>query len=226
MGNGGWAGTIAYNIPGRSLADGLRRGYATVSTDTGHTGLNGDGSFGLGHPEKVTDFAYRAVHQMIVQAKVIVRTHYGAPPRWAYWTGCSTGGKQGLKEAQRFPDDLDGILAGAPSNYWTHLQAAAVSAFLATHTDEASFIPPAKYPIINRAVLAACDALDGVKDGVLEDPRRCTFDPAAIACPAGDAPTCLTPAQVAAARALYAPLKNPRTPAEVYPGLERGSEPG
>jgi feruloyl esterase len=211
VGNGGWAGTIA---------------YAAVSTDTGHTGLNGDGSFALGHPEKITDFAHRAVHEMIVQAKAIVRAYYAAPPRWAYWTGCSTGGKQGLKEAQQFPDDLDGILAGAPTNNWTHLQAAAVSAFRATHKDEASFIPPAKYPVINQAVLAACDAHDGVKDGVLEDPRPCTFDPAVMTCPAGDAPTCLTAVQVEAARALYAPLKNPRTQVEIYPGLERGSEPG
>jgi len=226
VGNGGWAGTIAYNIANRSLADGLRRGYAVASTDTGHTGTNGDGSFALDHLEKLTDFAYRAVHEMTAQAKSVIRAYYGAPPHWSYWNGCSTGGKQGLKEAQRYPDDYDGIVAGAPSNNWTHLQAAALAAFLATHKDQASFIPQAKYLLINGAVLNACDALDGVKDGVVEDPRRCTFDPAALTCQAGEASSCLTSAQVEAARSMYAQLRNPRTNADIYPGLERGSELG
>src|SRR6185436_8329868 len=106
VGNGGWSGAIVYP----ALAVSLQRGYATASTDTGHSG--GSGSFALGHPEKLTDFAYRAVHEMTVQAKAIVAAHYAAAPRLSYWNGCSSGGKQGLKEAQRFPNDYDGIIAG------------------------------------------------------------------------------------------------------------------
>jgi len=115
VGNGGWSGAIVY----QSLARALGRGYATASTDTGHSG--GSGSFALDHPEKLVDFGYRAVHEMTVQAKAIVAAYYGDSPKFSYWNGCSSGGKQGLKEAQRFPSDYDGIIAGAPANYWTHL---------------------------------------------------------------------------------------------------------
>jgi len=115
VGNGGWSGAIGYG----PLAAALRRGYAAASTDTGHSG--GSASFALGHPEKLTDFAWRAGHEMTVQAKAIVAVFYGNGPRLSYWTGCSSGGKQGLTEAQRFPADYDGIVAGAPANFWTHL---------------------------------------------------------------------------------------------------------
>src|SRR5258706_12916775 len=114
-GNGGWSGAIKQ---GR-LTSALGRGYATASTDTGHTG--GSGSFALGHPEKLIDFGYRAVHEMTVKAKAIVAAFYGNGPKLSYWVGCSSGGKQRLKEAQRFPGDYDGIIAGAPANFWTHL---------------------------------------------------------------------------------------------------------
>ncbi len=115
VGNGGWAGVISYS----AMAEALERGYATSSTDTGHVGATG--SFALGHPEKLTDFAYRAVHEMTVQAKAIIGAFYGDPPKLSYWNGCSTGGRQGLKEAQRFPDDYDAIIAGASANPRTHL---------------------------------------------------------------------------------------------------------
>ena len=119
VGNGGWTG----NIPYPSLAAGIQRGYATAATDTGHQG--GSGSFALGHPEKLIDFAYRAVHEMTVKSKAIVEAYYGSGLKYSYWNGCSSGGKQGLKEAQKFPNDFDGIIAGAPANYWTHLTAGA-----------------------------------------------------------------------------------------------------
>src|SRR6266404_4179071 len=164
VGNGAWAGTISYP----AMAAALTAGYTTASTDTGHTGNNAD--FIPGHPEKVIDFSYRAVHEMTVAAKAIISAHYGNGPQFSYWNGCSTGGRQALTTAQRFPLDYDGILAGAPANYTTRLQGAQVWSAQAVHKDEAGYIPPAKYPAIHHAVLQQCDALDGVKDGVLENP--------------------------------------------------------
>ena len=220
VGNGGWSGAISY--PGMGQA--LKRGYATASTNTGHDGPGGDASFALGHPEKLIDFAYRAVHEMTVKGKAIIAAYYGNGARLSYWNGCSSGGKQGLKEAQRFPRDYDGIVAGAPANYWTHLMAGDLWPAQATLKDAASYIPKEKYALIHRAVLEQCDALDGVKDGVLEDPRLCRFDPKLIQCSDADAPTCLTPAQAEAARKIYAGPHNPRTGKQVFPGLAIGSE--
>jgi feruloyl esterase len=220
VGNGGWSGAISYP----SLAVALRQGYATASTDTGHVG--GRGEFALGHPEKLTDFAWRAVHEMTVQAKAIVAEYYGSGPRLSYWSGCSSGGKQGLKEAQKFSADYDGIVAGAPANFWTHLSAGLIAIAQATLKDPASSIPPAKYAVINKAVLDACDATDGVKDGVIENPAACHFDPKALQCSGEDQPTCLTPPQVAAAKTIYAPSRNPSTGEQIFPGLAPGSELG
>jgi feruloyl esterase len=220
VGNGGWAGVISYP----AMAAALRRGYAAASTDTGHAGSGG--SFAFNHPEKLVDFAYRAVHEMTMQAKAIVNKHYGGAPRLSYWNGCSTGGRQGLKEAQMFPADYDGIIAGAPANYMTHLSAQSLWISQAVLKDSASFIPREKLAAIHKAVLDACDALDGVTDGVLEDPQRCHFDPKSMQCAGANAPTCLTAPQVEAARRIYAPARNPRTGAEIFPGMEPGSEMG
>src|SRR5947208_4555408 len=186
VGNGGWSGAVSLG----ALASAVRRGYAAASTDTGHSG--GSASFALGHPEKLVDFAWRAVHEMTVQAKAIVSAYYGSGPKFSYWNGCSSGGKQGLKEAQRFPKDYDGIIAGAPANYWTHLMAGDLWPAHATHKDPASYIPPEKYQLIHRAALEACDALDGVKDGLLEDPTRCNFDAKTLLCAGEDTSACLT----------------------------------
>jgi feruloyl esterase len=218
VGNGGWSGAIVYGPLARALA----HGYATASTDTGHTG--GSGSFALGHPEKLIDFGYRAVHQMTVEAKAIIAAFYGNGPKLSYWVGCSSGGKQGLKEAQRFPGDYDGIVAGAPANYWTHLMTGQLWAAHATLKDPASYIPPSKYPMINKAVLEACDALDGVADGVIENPARRRFDPKTLLCQEEDGPACLTAPQVEAAKKIYGPSKNLRTGKEIFPGLAPGSE--
>ena len=220
VGNGGWSGAVVYP----SLARALARGYATASTDTGHEG--GSGKFALGHPEKLVDFGYRAVHEMTVKAKAIIVAYYGDGAKYSYWNGCSSGGKQGLKEAQRFPADYDGIIAGAPANYWTHLMVADLWVGVMAHRDEANFIPASKFPLIHKAAVEACDARDGVKDGVLEDPRTCTFDPKALECKGEDTSACLTAAQVETARAVYGPVRNSRTGQEIYPGLERGSELG
>ncbi|MBI3491841.1 MAG: tannase/feruloyl esterase family alpha/beta hydrolase, partial [Acidobacteria bacterium] len=207
VGNGGWAGVISYP----AMAAAIRRGYATASTDTGHAGNGGDASFAFDHPEKLVDFAYRAVLDMTVDAKALVHAHYGSAPTRSYWNGCSTGGRQGLKEAQKFPADYDGIIAGAPANYMTHLLTHSIWVAQAAHSDPASAIPGEKFPAIHKAAVDACDALDGVKDGVIEDPARCHFDPKAVQCTGDDSPTCLTAPQVEAARKIYAPAKNPRT---------------
>jgi feruloyl esterase len=220
VGNGAWAGTISYPAMGTALA----AGYATASTDTGHTGGN-PATFIPGHPEKVVDFAYRAVHEMTVAAKAIINGRYGTNPKYSYWNGCSTGGRQALTEAQRYAADYDGIIAGAAANYVTHLQGSQVWSAQVVHKDEASYIPPAKYAVLHAAVLEACDALDGVKDGVLENPIKCKFDPQKLLCKDSDGPSCLTAPQVEAARQLYAGPIDSRGKS-LFPGLEPGSETG
>lgn len=219
VGNGAWAGTISYPAMGTALA----AGFATASTDTGHAGNNAE--FILGHPEKLNDFAYRAVHEMTVAAKAIVAGYYGKPAKYSFWNGCSTGGRQALAEAQRYPGDYDGIIAGAAANYPTHLQGAQVWNATVAHKTEAAYVPPPKYALVKNAVLAACDAIDGVKDGVLEDPRRCKYDPGELVCKGADAPSCLTAAQVETVRKTYQGMTT-RGGQQLFPGLERGSEAG
>ena len=221
VGNPGWAGTIVYS----DLAQALRRGYAAASTDGGHAS-GSTAAFALEHPEKLIDFGYRSVHQMTLRAKELVAAYYGDAPKKSYFSGCSSGGRQGLMEAQRFPNDYDGIVAGAPTNNWTNMMFGRIWIAQSSHRNEASYIPPAKYPAMHAAVLAACDALDGVRDGVIEDPGRCHFDPGAIECKGGDDSSCLTAPQVAAARKIYSAARNSRTGEEIFPGLEPGSEMG
>ncbi|WP_348267406.1 tannase/feruloyl esterase family alpha/beta hydrolase [Edaphobacter paludis] len=206
VGNGGTAGVISY----RAMAGALRRGYATASTDTGHANrppTNGfDATWALGHPELVADFGYRGLHLTTVNAKQIAQEFYGKEPVHSYYVGCSQGGQQGLMEAQRFPEDYDGLLVGDPANNWTrHYAGAHLWYSLATLKDPQSYIPPAKVPILAKAVVAACDTLDGIADGVLDDPRQCHFDPAVLTCRAGqDAASCFTPRQVKAIKQIWA----------------------
>jgi feruloyl esterase len=220
VGNGAWAGSISYP----ALATAVAAGYAAASTDTGHTGNNA--TFVVGHPEKLVDFAWRSVHEMTVAAKAITAAFYGNGPQRAYFNGCSTGGRQALTEAQRFPEDYDGIVAGAAANYPTRLQGSQVWTAQAAHRSEAAYISPEKYTLIHKAVLQACDALDGVKDGVLEDPTRCHFDPADLVCKDGDGASCLTAEQVETTRSIYAGPVDSHTGQNIFPGLERGSELG
>jgi len=222
VGNGGWAGSMSYD----QMSDPLRRGYAVVSTDTGHAGSGRDGRFALGHPEKLVDFGYRSVHEMTVTAKTLVTAFYGAKPRWSYWLGGSTGGKQGLTEAQRYPDDYDGIVAGAPVNYWSRVMPHLIWLARATHDDPAGFIPPKDYPIIHRAVLKACDARDGLPDDLLSDPAHCHFDPTVLLCSPGQHADCLTAPQVEAVKKIFGPVMNARTRQLISPGLAPGSELG
>ena len=153
VGNGGWNG----NIDSNALAAGLRRGYATASTDTGHDG--GAGLWMQSH-EKLVDFGYRAVHEMTAKAKALINAYYGNDAKYSYWNGCSAGGRQGLKAAQKYPNDFDGIVAGAPALNSTGRAAFSVWIAQNMHKEEASYIGPAKYPVVHDAVLQACDALE------------------------------------------------------------------
>jgi feruloyl esterase len=219
VGNGGWNGSIDAG----ALATGLRRGYAVSATDTGHQG--GGGPW-MASPEKVVDFGHRAVHEMTVKAKTVVSSYYGNAARRSYFQGCSAGGRQGVMAAQRYPEDFDGIVAGAPAVDTTGRATFAVWIAQQQHRAEGSHIPAEKYPAIHDAVLQACDGLDGVTDRVIENPRACTFDPKVLECKAGDSPTCLTSAQVETARTMYKPVVHARTGEVIFPGLERGSELG
>jgi tannase/feruloyl esterase len=219
-GNGAWTGSINTG----SLAAGLERGFATAMSDLGHEG--GSASFALGHPEKLVDWGYRATHETAVAAKAIVTKFYGRAPKISYFNGCSAGGRQGLMEAQRYPTDFDGVVAGSPGVNWTGRATQAIWIGQATHKDEASAIPASKFAILHDAVVQACDARDGAKDGIIEDPTRCNFDPKELECKEGDGPSCLTKAQVETARAIYTAYPNQGNKQAIFPGFERGSELG
>ena len=212
-GEGGYAGSINYG----GIGGALRRGYAGGSTDTGHVG--GTADFAPGHPEKVTDFGWRGKHLQAARSKDIIRAFYGKSIKHSYFSSCSNGGRQALMEIQRFPEDYDGVLVGAPANNWTHHFAGFVWNEQALFSTPGAHLSASKLAAVQAETLRTCDALDGVVDGVAEDPRRCKFDPASIACPAGtDGPSCLTPPQVSAVRKIMQGPRNPRTGRQIYPG--------
>ena len=218
VGNGGWAGSLDT----RAMQAGLRRGYATASTDTGHTG--GSASFAVGHPEKLIDFAYRAMHEMTVHSKAMIAAFYRRAPQLSYYQGCSTGGRQGMMEAQRYPDDFDAMVVGAPVYNMVHMNVSQVALQVDMLRDPARLVSPAQVKKFADAVVNACDARDGVKDGIVSEPRVCRVDPSVMACKAGDGGDCFTPAQVANARSAWAPatIKGKA----VYPGRSPGFEEG
>ncbi|MFZ1992132.1 MAG: tannase/feruloyl esterase family alpha/beta hydrolase [Alphaproteobacteria bacterium] len=220
IGNGVWAGSISYF----QLADPLSRGYAAAATDTGHVGTGLDAGFAVGHPEKLTDFGYRAVHEMTVKAKALIAAYYNKGPDRSYWTSCSTGGRQGLMEAYRYPEDYNGISSMDPANPMTMLMTQSLWTGYAALKDAASTVPPSKLAALHKAYLDKCDAADGVKDGLVSDPEHCSFDPKLAQCKAKDGPDCLTKAQVATMRAVYGGIKNPRTGKQLFAGFEPGSE--
>jgi feruloyl esterase len=221
LGNGGFAGDIDHRL----MAIALDRGYATAATDTGHAGSPIDARWALNHPEKVIDFGYRGIHEMTRVAKTVVHEYYGENPTHSYFGACSNGGRQGLMEAQRYPEDYDGILAGAPANFWSHLVTGALWDAQALTSNPASYIPADKLPAIAAAVNAACDGKDGVKDGVINDPRECHFDPATLLCKAGESDKCLTEPQVIALKKLYAGAHDSQSKL-IYPGFLPGAELG
>lgn len=222
IGNGGFAGQIDY----LQLGAAVTKGYAATATNTGHDGSPIDATWAIGHPEKVVDFGHRGIHEMTRVAKEAVHAFYGKNPQHSYFAGCSDGGREALMEAQRYPADYDGILAGAPANNWTPLLTMAVSDTQALTLDKGSFIARTKIPAIAAAVLKACDELDGVRDGILNDPRQCHFDPATIQCKAAeDTDQCLTAPQAVTLKKIYAGLRDAHD-AELFPGFLPGAEDG
>jgi feruloyl esterase len=220
-GNGGFQGTISIS----ELAAAVARGDATANSDQGHVGANADASFIVGHPQSFVDFGYRATHLMTVTGKQVVQAYYGKPQDYAYFAGCSSGGRQALKEAQMFPDDYNGILAGDPANDWVNLNVDQIYVVQVNETDPAGTIPPADYALINQAVLAQCGATDGVQDpGFVANPRLCHFDPSVLQCPNGQSSGCLTAQQIQTVLAIYKGPTDGRTGESLFPGFEPGSE--
>ncbi|WP_291834268.1 tannase/feruloyl esterase family alpha/beta hydrolase [Brevundimonas sp.] len=225
MGNAGFGGALG--PPRLSMRPALSRGYAVAGTDMGHTEAGADGknaSWALNQPERIIDFGHRANHVTAVAAKALVEAYYGRRPDRSYFQGCSDGGREALMAAQRYPDDFDGIVAGAPANAWTHLMASFAWSWKAAHQSADSMLKAPNLARIQAAALAACDDLDGVRDGVIEDPRICRFDPATIRCDVDATDGCLTAPQLDALKALYAGPRRGVTGASLFPGFSPGGE--
>ena len=221
QGNGGFAGVIYYE----ALAGAVLHGYASSATDTGHAGSMADATWALGHPEKVIDFGYRAIHEMTLKSKAIIRAYYAPPLKHSYFAACSDGGREALMEAQRFPGDYDGIAAGAPANNWTHLITNALYNSQALLVDPTDYIAASKLPAIDAAVIAECDGADEVVDGVVNDPRRCHFHPAKLLCKGPETDKCLTSPQAHTLELLYA-AGHDKAGEQIFPGYLPGSEDG
>ncbi|HUK32824.1 MAG TPA: tannase/feruloyl esterase family alpha/beta hydrolase, partial [Vicinamibacterales bacterium] len=213
----GLGGVINYNAMGVALTD----GFAVASTDIGHQG--GDTAW-MQVPDKVTDFAGRAMHETTTVGKALTSSYYGTAPKYSYMIECGGGSAAALHEVQKYPADYNGVVVGGHAAHLTRQIFGQVWLWQATHPNGVAVMPERKLQVLHDAVLARCDRLDGVKDGLLEDPTRCTFDPKDIECPSGDGPSCLTTQQVEAARKIYAGPTNPRTNERVWSPLYRGSE--
>ena len=230
IGSHGFGGNIERGDMGMAV----HRGYAVVTSDLGHSsrtsetqaGFNvGDARFAIGNEVAVDDFAWRATHEMTVAAKALVRHHYGKPPRRSYFNGCSNGGRQAMREAQQFPNDYDGILAGSAAMNWTRAFAATVSYFQAGMLPSGAKITPAKLLLTQRAAIAACDGLDGAVDGLIADPQRCNWRPAALICrPGTSQDSCLIAEEAAAIDKVRNPIADPHTGSLLYDGLMLGGE--
>lgn len=220
VGNGGFQSHFDY----RALAQGLSAGYAIAGSNAAHD--TQDGSFAIDHPEKLIDWGHRGIHEMTVAAKKIIAAHYGEEARYSYWNSCSTGGRQGLNAAERYPEDFDGLAIGAPANPMTRLQLGSIWNNLAVNRTSDSFIPREGWQAIHAAVLAACDAADGLADGLINNPLACRFEPEVLACERQDTGFCLKPDQIAALEAIYQGARNPRTDEQIYPGWAPGFEGG
>lgn len=215
IGNGGFAGAVIY--PG--LARGLEAGYAVSGTDTGHSGATSDSRWALTHPEKIEDLGWRSIHLTSIASKAIVEAYYGRSPSHSYFNGCSTGGRAALVEAQRFPTDYDGIVAGAPAIYWPQLLATGASRLKRVITQPEAWLSAAKLKMVNRASLAACHG----ESGVLDDPGECRFDPSALVCKTGETEACLTAPELETLQVIYRGLQDAKG-GEIYPGFPAGDE--
>jgi feruloyl esterase len=220
LGNGGLAGSINY----AGMYAQIARGFAVAATDDGHTGAATDGSWAMGHPQKVIDFGYRAVHITSEISKRVVSEFYGRDARFAYFSGCSEGGREALMEAQRYPEDFNGILVGAPGHAWMSLMAGFAWNAQALANDPAGYIPPSKLQLIETAALQACGAQDGFADPFIKHPRACHFHPEHLLCTAADRESCLTAPQLAALQKIYAGASSTRAGKKLSLGYEPGAE--
>ena len=220
IGNGVWAGSISYS----ALAEPLAKGYATVATDTGHVGSGMDAKWAIGHREKLVDFGHRAVHEMTVKAKELLKAYYDKKEDTSLWVSCSTGGRQGLMAAYRYPDDFDGISSMAPANPMVDLMIGSLWTGYVAMKDDAHKLAPPKLMLSNKAYIDKCDEIDGVKDGIVSWPEMCSYDPGVIQCKDGDQENCLTVPQLEALRDIYGGVKNPRSGELVFSGFPPGSE--
>jgi hypothetical protein len=221
VGNGGFAGSIGY----RQMAGYLQRGFVVAGSDAGHQGEATDASWAWQHPEKVKDFGWRAVHLTTQRAKEIVDAYYGRPVEKSYFDSCSDGGREALMEAQRFPDDYDGILAGAPANAWSTMLASGAIFMQDLMAAPNAYVPDRKLRFIQQATLDRCDALDGVKDQVIGDPAKCHFDLTALLCKGDDASNCLTQPQMDSLKRLYDGVRDQQGKL-IFPGFSMGDETG
>jgi len=220
IGNGIWAGSISYSEMGAALT----RGYAAVATDTGHIGNGLTAEWAVGHPEKLADFGYRAIHLMTVTAKQAIRDYYGKAATFTLWNSCSTGGRQGLMAAARYPQDFDAVSSMAPANPMTDLMTQSMWAGYQAKRTPASALTPPLLDFVHKAAVAQCDILDGVADGLIGRPTACRFDPARLGCKPGQTGLCLNPDQVATMQALYAGVVDRKTGKHLLPGWPVGSE--
>ncbi|MBL8215789.1 MAG: tannase/feruloyl esterase family alpha/beta hydrolase [Bryobacterales bacterium] len=220
IGNGGYAGSLSIG----GVAAAVRAGYAASTTDTGHKAGGADGQWAVGHPEKLIDYGHRAIHETALVSKDLIAAFYGQPAKKSYFSSCSNGGRQALMEAQRYPEDYDGIVSGAPAAYMTRLTMDFVYNLQALSADGAH-IPASKLPAIEKAALAACDAEDGVADNVIDSPHKCRFDPAVLLCKGTPRDDCLTAPQVEAVRRIQGGMKDSKGKL-LYPGFPPGSETG
>ena len=217
VGGGGLAGNISYT----AMATAVQAGFASASTDTGH---RSNDNLWLADPQRREDYGHRAIHEMTVKAKAIIDAYYGTGPEYSYFNGCSTGGRQGLMTAQRYPNDYDGIVAGAPVNTFTRLHMGQLWTAHATLNTPGAALTPEDFSLVNAAVMRQCDADDGIEDGVLTDPTRCDFDPRDLVCRGRSSDSCLAEPKVEALELIYGGAVNPRTGEQIYPGLEPGGE--
>src|SRR4051812_38200836 len=220
VGNGGYTGAINYP----ALIGGVTRGFATASTDTGHVTPDSffDSRWIPGHPDRVENFGRRGHHRLAEVSKRIVRAFYGQRPSFSYFEGCSSGGWQGLTEAQQYPDDYDGIVAGAPANNFARLQPRGFWLDALRRQTPAGDLGPPQVATLSAGALALCDPADGVRDGIIGDPLHCGFDPASLLCRPGEADHCLTQAQVDRARLAYGPRRSAGG-LDLYPGTAYGA---
>ena len=221
-GEGGLAGVVSHS----GMAQYLRYGFASASTDTGHLATTPSSAWTVGHPEKIVDFAYRAKHEQTILAKELIASYYGKRPTRSYFSGCSNSGRQGLMELQRYPDDYDGYIIGAPANNWTRNMAYLIWMYQSSGGNPLAAIPAEKLPAIQAAALAQCDGKDGVLDGVISNPPMCRFKPETLACaPGTDSKSCLTAPQLGALNKIYSGPSDShgrQLISPLQPGLEMG----